>query len=130
MILYDIVGKEKDPPEMKTMEYTTQTYDDEGTFRTYTGAHVRAIVQELDDGCGYIERIDVDEGFRGQGIGTEAIREIAGDFDSLFAAPDNEGAARLYARIGEQVVGEDIDAAAPLECLYYLDQGFGVYEIA
>ena len=40
-----------------------------------------------------------------------------------------EDAARLYARIGEKVVGEDIDAAAPLECLYYLDQGFGVYSI-
>lgn len=112
------------------MEYTTETYEDEGTFRTYTGAHVRAIVQELDDGCGYIERIDVDEGFRGQGIGSKAIREIAGDFESLFAAPDNEDAARLYAKLGEKIVGEDIETAAPMECLYYLDQGFGVYEIA
>lgn len=111
------------------MDYTTETYEDEGTFRTYTGAHVRAIVQEFDDGSAYLERIDVDEGFRGQGIGTAAIREILGDFDALYAAPDNEDAARLYARIGEKVVGEDIDAAAPLECLYYLDQGFGVYSI-
>ena len=111
------------------MDYTTETYEDEGTFRTYVAEHVRAIVQELDDGSAYLERIDVDEGFRGQGIGTAAIREILGDFDALYAAPDNEDAARLYARIGEQVVGEDIDAAAPLECLYYLDQGFGVYTI-
>lgn len=93
------------------MDYTTETYEDEGTFRTYVAEHVRAIVQELDDGSAYLERIDVDEGFRGQGIGTAAIREILGDFDALYAAPDNE------------------DAAAPLECLYYLDQGFGVYAI-
>lgn len=111
------------------MDYTTETYEDEGTFRTYVAEHVRAIVQELDDGSAYLERIDVDEGFRGQGIGTAAIREILGDFDALYTAPDNADAARLYARIGEQVVGEDIDAAAPLECLYYLDQGYGVYSI-
>lgn len=83
------------------MDYTTETYEDEGTFRTYVAEHVRAIVQELDDGSAYLERIDVDEEFRGQGIGTAAIREILGDFD----------------------------AAAPLECLYYLDQGFGVYSV-
>lgn len=58
-----------------------------------------------------------------------AIREILGDFDALYAAPDNADAARLYARIGEKVVGEDIAAAAPLECLYYLDQGYGVYSV-
>ena len=115
--------------EGKEMEYTTTTYDEEGTFRTYTGDHVTAIVQELDD-CAYIERIDVDEGFRGQGIGTAAIREIAADFYRTFTAPDNEDAARLYARLGEKIVGDDIEAAAPMECLYYLDQGFGVYEVA
>lgn len=112
------------------MDYTSRTYDDEGTFRTYTGEHVTAIVQELDDGAAYLERIDVDEGFRGQGIGSAAIREIAEDFDSLFMAADNADAARLYDRLGEKVVGDDVDGAAPLECLYYLDQGFGVWEVA
>lgn len=112
------------------MDYTSETYEDEGTFRTYAGEHVRAIVQELDDGIGYLERIDVDEGFRGQGIGSAAIHEIAADFDRLFTAADNADAARLYDRLGEKVVGEDVDEAAPLECLYYLDQGYGVWEVA
>ena len=111
------------------MEYTVYEDEYEGTFRTYCGEHVTAVVQELDDDAGYIERIDVDEGFRGQGIGTAAIREILGDFDALYTAPDNTHAARLYGRLGEQVVGEDIDDAAPMECLYYLDQGYGVYKM-
>ncbi len=111
------------------MDYTTYEDEYEGTFRTYTGEHVRAVVLELDDDAGYLERIDVDEGFRGQGIGTEAIKDILWDFHHLYAAPDNADAERLYARLGEKIVGEDVDAAAPLECLYYLDQGFGVYEI-
>ncbi len=111
------------------MDYTTTTYEDEGTFRTYTGDHVTATVQELDDGCAYIERIDVDEGFRGQGIGSAAIREIASGFDRTFIAPDNEDAARLYARMGEKVVGDDVDCAAPLDCLYYLATSLGMYEI-
>ena len=112
------------------MDHTTYTDEIEGTFRTYTGAHVTATVQEFDDGSAYLERIDVDDGFRGQGIGTSAIREILGDFDCLYASPDNEDAARLYARLGTKIVGEDVEGAAPLECLYYLDQGFGVYEVA
>lgn len=112
------------------MDYTIYEDDIEGVFRTYTAEHVRAVVQEMEDGCGYLERIDVDEGFRGQGIGSAAIREILGDFDGLYCAPDNADAARLYARLGEKIVGEDVDGAAPLECLYYLDQGYGVYEVA
>lgn len=74
-------------------------------------------------------RIDVDDGFRRRGIGSDAIREIAQDFDRLFVAADNPDAARLYDRLGERVVGDDVDEAAPLECLYYLDQGFGVWEV-
>lgn len=112
------------------MEYTIYEDEYEGTFRTYTAEHVCAVVQEMDNGFGYVERIDVDDGFRGQGIGTAAIREIMKDFDGLYFAPDNADAARLYARMGEKIVGEDAEGDCPLECLYYLDQGFGVYEVA
>ncbi len=113
------------------MEYEVRDMDEEGVFRRYVGRHVLAWVLELDDNaeCGYIERIDVDPTHQGRGIGTAAIREIAGDFWHTYAAPDNERAARLYARLGEKVVGEEILSAPPLECLVYLDQGYGVYEV-
>lgn len=105
---------------------------EDGIFRLYEGANVRAWVLELDDDAeyGYVERIDVEPMHQGRGIGSSAIMEIAGDFRCVFAAPDNEGAARLYARLGEKVVGEGIDSAAPLECLYCLDQGYGVYGVS
>ena len=92
----------------------------------WSGEHWTATVEPLDDhhGRAYIQRIDVDEGFRGQGIGTAAIRGIAQEYRAVYLCPDNEDAARLYARIGEQL------GACPLECLYYLDQGYGVYEVA
>lgn len=68
----------------------------------------------------YLERIDIDEEYRNRGIGTEALRLIADELDSIYLAPDNEDAARLYARIGWEYTGEDAE---------YIDQGYGVYEI-
>ena len=112
------------------MEYTQYEDDWEG-YRVYTGEHVEATVQILEGGeDAYIERIDVEEGFRGQGIVTDAIHEIAGDFRRVFSAPDSEDSARLYARLGEKIVGEGAEGFVPHESLYYLDQGFGVYEVA
>lgn len=115
---------------MSEMDCRIEDRDEGGIFRHYTGAHVTATVIELDDDSAYIERIDVDDGFRGQGIGTAAIAEIGEDFCALYASPDNADSARLFGRLGEKVVGEEIDSEAPMECLYYLDQGFGVYEVA
>lgn len=112
------------------MDYTQYEDDWEG-YRVYTGEHVEATVQILEGGeDAYIERIDVEEGYRGQGIGTAAIRSICRDFRHVYCAPDNKNAARLYARIGEMVVGEDATGRVTHDCLYYLDQGFGVYEVA
>ncbi len=110
---------------MSQMEYTVYEDEDEGTFRTYYGDHVTAVVLELDDDCGYVERIDVDEGYRGRGIGTAAIADIKQDFWKLYFAPDNENAARLYARIGEPVEGVWVGNLD----ISYLDQGYGVYEV-
>lgn len=115
---------------MSEMDCRIEDRDEEGIFRYYTGEHVTVTVIELDDDSAYIERIDVDEEYRGQGIGTAAIAEIGEDFWTLYAAPDNADSARLFGRFGEKVVGEDVGMAAPMECLYYLDQGFGVYEVA
>lgn len=110
------------------MDYQTIRESEDRTYRVYEGEHVGADVLELDDDAAYIERIDVDEGFRGQGIGSAFIRGIRRDFRTVYAAPDNEDSARLFARLGEKVVGDDVSARVP-EYLYYLDQGFGVYEV-
>ena len=113
----------------------SKTYFDDGhncTAIEYTDNHVYVKVCFLDeDGdYGYVDFIGVDEGFRGQGIGTSAIKEIVKDYFALYFAPTNEDNARLYDRLGEKVVGEDITTGVRFECLYNLDQGFGVYEVA
>lgn len=109
----------------------TKKETEEGIEYLYEGEHVKATVQMLSDDTAYLSRIDVEEGFRGQGIGTEALKAIRKDFWKLYYAPDNEDAERLYARLGTKVIGDEVDEYLPsdLECLYYLDQGFGIYEL-
>lgn len=71
-----------------------------------------------DQSC-YLERLDIDEEHRGQGIGTEAIYKLDRMYDDLFFAPDNEDAKRLYDRIATDVSDD----------YWMVDQGFGVYRI-
>lgn len=73
-------------------------------------------VCRYDSGETYIERIDIDEDQRGQGIGSAVLRQYRG----AYIAADSERSARLYARLGELV--ED-----PTDEMSYLDQGYGVY---
>lgn len=76
----------------------------------------------------YVERIDIDEAFRGKGIGTEVLTSTLNDecgYRYVVVAPDNEDAKRLYERIGEEYsfipyCDQDFD---------YNDQGYGVYVI-
>lgn len=70
----------------------------------------------------FIDRIDVDEEKRGQGLGRRAIEDIGEMFSSpCYASPDNEDSARLFGRIGE-------DASWVPE-LAGMDYGFGVYRV-
>lgn len=73
-----------------------------------------------EDDHAYIERMDIDETFRNQGIGTEAIRQLSDKWMGVEAAPDNADCQRLLARLGEESDWDD----AP-----YVDQGYGVYRI-
>lgn len=68
----------------------------------------------------YVERIDIDEEQRGQGYGTEALRQLSRIHGGIYLAPDNDDARRLYERIGTEYDGPDAE---------YIDQGYGVYEI-
>lgn len=74
----------------------------------------------------YVADITIYEEHRGQGIGTAALQRLSKDLGTLYLAPDNEGAERLYARIGSVV--------ADNSHIYNLwgwgvDQGYGLYEI-
>jgi GNAT superfamily N-acetyltransferase len=81
-----------------------------------------------DDGSAFekplVERIDVIEGYRGQGVGTALLRHIATTYGTIDIVPDNEGAARLYARLGAELSFTDYNAYG-----FAFDQNFGVYEI-
>lgn len=113
---------------MLTETERTET-ETEGTFITLEGAHVRAVVETVADGIAYLERLDVEDGFRGQGLGTAAIREIAAQYDTLYIAADNADAARLYARLGEEADWAKANRLGLGEWLDAADQGFGVVEI-
>ncbi len=81
-----------------------------------------------DNNVCYIERIDIDEEYRGQGIGTEVLKNTLYSeygFYSVVVAPDNEDAKRLYERIGSEY-----GFISGCECDFgYNDQGYGVYVI-
>jgi len=68
----------------------------------------------------YIERIDIDEQFRGKGYGTKAIQQISDEYRIVFAAPDNEDSQRLFERLGEEYYEDGAHA---------VDQGYGVYRV-
>lgn len=78
-------------------------------------------VKAWDDGAALIERIDVDEAWRGRGIGTAAIEAIAAEHGATYIAADNPRAAALYARLGQDVTGDELWG--------HLDGGFGVYRV-
>ena len=85
-------------------------------------------LSEDNDTC-YIERIDINEEYRGQGIGTEVLKNTLYSeygFYSVVVAPDNDDAKRLYERIGTEYTSPMDDD----ECDFsYNDQGYGVYVI-
>jgi len=83
-------------------------------------------VIEDDNDEAYLERIDVDKIYRGQGIGTQLLKKSIekaaslGLRSSVVLAPDNLRAKNWYESIGTQIY-EDAWSS--------LDQGFGVYRI-
>lgn len=114
---------------MKNTEIKLVNIEEEDDYNNYffdilnDGQTVgRAIVtaSDEDDDHAYCELLAVDEEFRNQGIGTEALYELSSKWCGIEIAPDNEDAKRLYERLGYE---SDWDDAV------YVDQGFGVYRI-
>lgn len=113
-------------------EETTKEYDYH-EFDIYADDNKVGTIEVIDqfsednDIC-YVERIDIDEQYRGHGIGTEVLTSTLWNecgYRYVVVAPDNEDARRLYERIGEEyefIPGCDQD-------FDYNDQGYGVYVI-
>lgn len=76
----------------------------------------------------YVERIDVDEEVRGQGIGTAVLRGLAREHGAVYVAPDNDDSARLFGCIGEDAWDDNETLANRLD-MWTLDQGYGVFVI-
>lgn len=68
----------------------------------------------------YLEDIVIDEEFRNQGFGTQAIKMLVEENEFLYFAPTDENNQRLYKRIASDMEEEMSDVPE-------VDQGFGVY---
>lgn len=120
-----------------TLTLTKSSYFADGEIKDYHHFDILAdgekvgtlsIIDQFNDenDVAYVERIDIDEAFRGQGIGTTVLANCLKEtYSAVVTAPDNENAKRLYERIGEEysgIYGVENDFS-------YEDQGFGVYTI-
>lgn len=63
--------------------------------------------EDGDEKSAYINSIEIYEQYRNNGLGTAALKEVAAEHNGIYICPDNEGAERLYARIGEETDAPD-----------------------
>ena len=89
--------------------------------RSVGRARVDLSAEQGEDPWAYCELLYIEPEMRGQGLGTEMLLWMAARYGSIILAPDNQDAQRLYKRLGREAYGR--------EAYYYIDQGFGVYEI-
>jgi GNAT superfamily N-acetyltransferase len=76
------------------------------------------------EGRPLVERIDIDEEFRSQGLGTALLKRILEDHKAVDIVPDSDDSARLYARLGEEMSNKDYNDYGN-----FLDDGYGVYTL-
>lgn len=77
-----------------------------------------ASISIYDEGT-LIDRIDIYPEYRNKGYGSQALKELAWEY-VCYIAPDNEDAARLYSRLGEETYENG---------WYGFDCGFGVFRL-
>lgn len=100
---------------------------DEGSYTSMEyvmlldGQEIGWATMSVDSKSAYCERIDIAEAHRNQGHGTELLKALSEVYGSIFLAPDNEDAQRLYDRLGYDVTDKGD--------WWAVDQGYGVYEI-
>ncbi len=118
--------------EVEVIEMSTKRLDeDEATFYTYSiqvgGVEVgQACTTQYDIGS-VLDRIDIDEKYRGRGYGQAAIKDLHETFGTLAIQADTVDAARLYARMGLHVFELDTYMQEAVGYLVYLHGGFGLY---
>ena len=83
-----------------------------------------SMVEDEEGGKPYLERLDIDEEYRGKGYGTQVLHALRKVFGSYFLAPDNADAQRLYRRVADQLSNADY-----VRFGFAIDLGFGVYEM-
>lgn len=116
--------------EIQMLTYDKQKFDELGQQTTYTidilldGEKIgRADVIEYTEDAEYepvyLEWIQIDEEYRNNGYGTQAIKDIASNYqDDFYFAPLDEDNVRCYERFAELTESYD-----------EIDQGYGVYVI-
>ena len=94
----------------------------EGTFRRWSDDTFEITVQEF-DGFAYIQRLDVEEPYRGKGLGTAVVEALKDKYRTVIAAPEGERPRGFFERIGEK------DDCGELmgQAIWPLDQGYGIY---
>jgi len=111
------------------MDIETTKFEELGTWITYENKIIvdgqlvgkaYTMVDSEDEDQTYLETIDIDEDFRNQGFGTQAINKLAEQTDLLYFAPTDENNQRLYKRIA-------YDMEEAMSDVPEVDQGFGVY---
>ncbi|MCM1276040.1 MAG: GNAT family N-acetyltransferase [Lachnospiraceae bacterium] len=105
---------------IKTGTTQEDTYTAETREIRADGETVGYIDLMIDDSFTYCDCISIYARFQNRGIGTEVLRTVSAEFGGLVLAPDNEGARRLYARLGD--IWDGYEAG-------YIDQGYGVYRV-
>jgi GNAT superfamily N-acetyltransferase len=106
--------------EIKVVErYQEATYEFVMYEAVIDGVTIGYANVYTNDSWTYLERIDIEEEYRGQGYGTAFINHLVTEYGSIVAAPDNEDSQRLFERLGRDVSDKH----------WYVDQGYGVYEI-
>ena len=79
---------------------------------------------ETEEDFTYLERIDIDEEYRGQGHGRKALFALKETYGEYYFTPDNEDAARLYEKVADKISDAKYDKWG-----FAVDNGWGVYEI-
>lgn len=94
----------------------------EGTFRRWSEEHWVVTVHEF-DGFAYIQRLDVEEGHRGKGLGTAVVEALKDKYGTLIASPASERSRGFFEIVGEREERCELMGQA----IWPLDQGHGIY---
>lgn len=59
--------------------------------------------EDGDETSAYVKSIEIYEAYRNNGYGTAILKKFAQEHGGIYIYPDNEGAKRLYEKLGEEI---------------------------